>query len=231
MITIRKADQRGRTNIGWLDSRHSFSFGQYYDPKHMGFRSLRVINDDRVAPAHGFGEHPHRDMEILSYVVDGGLCHQDSEGSQSVIRHGTIQKMSAGSGITHSEYNASQTDPVHFLQVWIEPDQDNLKPAYEENSFDVVPSDSLHLIASPDENNEGVQIHQDAFVYSGLLTPGAKRTVLLSEARYGWLQMINGTLLVNGKILNEGDGAQFENESTIAIESKTSAEFLFFDLA
>lgn len=231
MITIRQADKRGHTNLGWLDSKHSFSFGQYYDPDNMGFRSLRVINDDRVAPGAGFGEHPHRDMEILSYVVDGGLSHHDSSGSQSVVHHGMVQKMSAGSGITHSEFNASKTDSVRFLQVWLRPETDGITPSYEEQTFSTTPSESLHLIASPNGSDTAVRIHQDASIYAGILNEEQETSVPLLKNRYGWLQVVHGSIETNGTILSEGDGARIENESEIGIKANSNAEFLFFDLA
>jgi redox-sensitive bicupin YhaK (pirin superfamily) len=232
MMNIRKAEERGPTKIGWLDSRHSFSFGEYYDPRFMGFRALRVINEDRVAPASGFPTHGHRDMEILSYVLDGALEHKDSLGTGSVIRPGEVQRMTAGSGIRHSEFNASREKPVHFLQIWIEPSSKNLAPSYEQKTF--APSGNagrFRLIASPDGRDGSLTIHQDAALYAAHLAPGEQVEHVPTAGRHVWLQVARGSVRVFGKTLAAGDGAAISDESRIAISGTTDAEVLLFDLA
>jgi quercetin 2,3-dioxygenase len=232
MITIRKAADRGHTNIDWLDSRHSFSFGDYYDPRNMGFGPLRVINDDRVGPGGGFGAHPHRDMEIISYIVSGSLEHKDSLGTGSVIRPGDVQRMTAGTGIRHSEFNPSGTEPVHFLQIWIMPEQKNLTPGYEQRTVsDDEKRNRLRLIASHDGRNESVTIHQDADVYATLLEPNKAVHHSIANGRLAWLQVIRGTVTLNGNKLETGDGAALEQEQQLEITAQGESEFLLFDLA
>ncbi|MEM9065805.1 MAG: pirin family protein [Planctomycetota bacterium] len=229
MITIRHAEQRGTTNLGWLDSRHSFSFGRYHDPEHVGIGPLLVINDDRVAPGGGFPEHPHRDMEIISYVVDGALAHKDSAGNESVLRRGAVQRMTAGSGIRHSEYNGSSDEPVRFLQIWIAPEQSGLEPSYED--LEVSPHDTpneLREIASRSGN--GARIAQDASIHASVLEAGRSLTVAIGEDRRAWVQVVTGDLLVGDSKLSEGDGALVESEPTLDLSTSEGAEFLVFDL-
>jgi quercetin 2,3-dioxygenase len=231
MIIHRKASERGHADFGWLDSHHSFSFGQYYDPSHMGFGALRVINDDRVAGGGGFDTHGHKDMEILSYVLEGGLAHRDSLGSGSVIRPGDIQLMSAGTGIRHSEFNASQNDPVHFLQIWIIPEKQGLQPSYAEQHF---PEDErcnrLRLIASSDGRDGSLKIRQDAAIHASVLEAGASLSHSLKPGRRYWLQVAAGALAVNGHALVEGDGLALVKEDNLALTARTKSEFLLFDL-
>ncbi|MEL6363318.1 MAG: pirin family protein [Pseudomonadota bacterium] len=231
MITIRKAEDRGPADFGWLKSRHSFSFGQYYDPKHMGFRSLRVINEDRVAPGAGFGAHPHKDMEILSYVLDGGLEHKDSLGTGSVIKPGDVQRMTAGTGVTHSEFNASRTDPVHFLQIWLLPEAKNLAPGYEQTSFASERDGRLALVASRDGRDGSLTIHQDANIFASVLKAGGEAELSIAEGRGAWVQVARGSLAVNGERLDAGDGAAIEDVRRLAFATDEGAEFLVFDLA
>jgi redox-sensitive bicupin YhaK (pirin superfamily) len=232
MITIRPAKERGRTAIDWLDSWHSFSFGDYYDPDHMGFRSLRVINDDRVAPGSGFGMHPHRDMEIVTYVLDGSLQHRDSLGTGSVIRPGEVQRMSAGTGILHSEYNPSPTEAVRLLQIWLLPERRGLKPGYEQRDFPAAQRQGrLRLVASPDGRDESVTIHQDADIHAALLGPGDRVAHRLRPGRHAWLQVARGSVTLNGKPLREGDGAAVSDEPGVEIAAEGPGEVLLFDLA
>jgi redox-sensitive bicupin YhaK (pirin superfamily) len=231
MIIHRKASERGHADFGWLDSHHSFSFGQYYDPSHMGFGALRVINDDRVAGGGGFDTHGHKDMEILSYVLEGGLAHRDSLGSGSVIRPGDIQLMSAGTGIRHSEFNASQDDPVHFLQIWIIPEKQGLQPSYAEQHFpEAERRNRLRLIASSDGRDGSLKIRQDAAIHASVLEAGASLSHSLKPGRRYWLQVAGGGLAVNGHVLVEGDGLALVKEDNLAITAKTKSEFLLFDL-
>jgi redox-sensitive bicupin YhaK (pirin superfamily) len=227
MITIRRADQRGRTRLDWLDSRHTFSFGDYHDPRHMGFGPLRVINDDRVEPGRGFGTHSHRDMEILTWVLDGELQHRDSLGSGSVIRPGEVQIMSAGTGIQHSEFNPSPVELVHFLQIWILPERTGLPPRYEQQ---VVQLDdgALHLIAGRQAG--AVRVFQDVGVYAGRLTGGQRVEHALRLGRGAWVQAARGAVRVGATGLGEGDGAAVTGEDRLAIASDTDAEVLVFDL-
>jgi quercetin 2,3-dioxygenase len=232
MVTIRPAASRGRTQIDWLDSRHSFSFGDFQDPSHMGFRTLRVINDDRVAPASGFGMHSHRDMEIVTYVLDGALEHRDSLGTGEVLRRGDVQRMTAGTGIRHSEFNPSQTDPVHFLQIWIFPEERGLKPGYEQKNFaDSEKRGRLRLIAAPGARDSSLAIRQDVDIFASVLGPNERLTHPLREGRSAWLQVATGRLELNGHPMVEGDGAAVVNERELAVASDTGAEFLLFDLA
>ena len=232
MLTLRRAEERGRANFGWLDSRHTFSFGQYFDPAHMGFGPLRVINDDRVAGGEGFPTHPHGDMEIVSYVLDGALEHKDSLGSGSVIRPGDVQRMSAGSGIRHSEFNASKTEPVHFLQIWIIPEKKGLKPGYEQKSFSTEDKrDKLHLVGSRDGRDGSVTIHQDVDLYATVLGEGEAVTHDLRAGRKAWVQVARGSAALNGEELREGDGVAVEEAGVLKlVGTAKDAEILLFDL-
>ena len=231
MLRIRKADERGQGDHGWLDSRHTFSFADYYDPAQMGFRSLRVIDEDRVQPGRGFPTHPHRDMEIISYVLEGSLEHKDSMGNGSVILPGELQRMSAGSGITHSEYNRSDSQSLHFLQIWILPDTKGLAPEYEQRFFpDEEKRGTLRLIASADGEGGAVRIHQDLNLYAALLDNGEELRYSLPMGRGVWLQVARGTIMVNGIGLEQGDGAAVSEEKQLVITGKENAELLLFDL-
>ena len=228
---VRKASERGRTDWGWLDSRHTFSFGEYFDPAHMGFRSLRVINDDRVAPGEGFGTHGHSDMEILSYVLEGGLAHKDSMGTGSVIRPGEIQMMRAGTGVTHSEYNASKTEPVHFLQIWIVPDRRGLAPAYAQKPIDQEAARrGFALLASPDGREGSVRISQDVLLWLALLEDGERRELPLAQGRHAWVHVARGPVSLDGESLAEGDGAAVSGADAIRLAGKGPAEILVFEL-
>ena len=233
MLTLRKAEERGRANFGWLDSRHSFSFGHYYDENHMGFGPLRVINDDRVAGGGGFPTHPHGDMEIVSYVLEGALAHKDSIGTGSVIRPGDVQRMSAGSGIRHSEFNASKTDPVHFLQIWIVPERPGLEPGYEQKTF--TPEEKrnrLRLVGSRDGRDGSVTIHQDVDFYATLLGDGASVSHTLKGGRNAWVQVASGTATLNGEQLHPGDGVAVSEPGTLElVGASEEAEILVFDMA
>jgi redox-sensitive bicupin YhaK (pirin superfamily) len=232
MITVRRSDERGHANHGWLDTRHTFSFDRYFDPRHMGFRSLRVINEDSVAGGRGFGTHPHRDMEIITYVIEGALEHKDSMGTSSVIRPGEVQRMTAGTGVTHSEYNPSQTEAVHLLQIWILPEQDGLTPEYEQRAFPVEGKQGkLRLVAARDGGDGVVNIHQDVSLYDASLAPGEKVSHQLEAGRGAWLQIVNGALKVNGATLERGDGASVNDETELTIEAVEQSDFLLFDLA
>ncbi|MGZ9073646.1 MAG: pirin family protein [Rhodoplanes sp.] len=233
MFTIRKAEERGRTDFGWLDSRHSFSFGHYYDPDHMGFGPLRVINDDRVAPGAGFPAHPHGNMEIVSYVLDGALAHKDSLGTGSVIRPGDVQRMSAGTGIRHSEFNASKTEPVHFLQIWIIPEAEGLAPGYEQKTY---PAEQKHgklrLVASRDGREGSVTIHRDVDLYAALIGEGDDVRHTFRPGRVGWLQVARGTAMLNDVQLHPGDGAAIDSAGDVTIAGASDdAEILLFDMA
>ncbi len=236
MISLRPANERGHTQLDWLDSRHTFSFDRYYDPRHMGFRHLRVINEDRVQPGEGFGTHPHRDMEILTYVLEGELEHRDSMGNGSVIRSGEVQRMSAGTGVTHSEHNRSGAEPVHLLQIWILPQQKGLAPSYEQRAFPAGERrGKLRLLAAPgsrkDAHDGAVTIHQDAALYSALLEPGESVTHRLKPSRHAWLQVARGAVELNGTPLAAGDGAAVSQEETLEIRASAPSEILLFDLA
>ena len=231
-IALRKSDSRGKANFGWLDSRHSFSFGSYHDPAHMGFGPLRVINDDRVAPGGGFAPHPHADMEILSYVLDGGLQHQDSLGNGSVIRPGDVQRMSAGTGIRHSEYNASKTEPVHFLQIWIIPERRGIAPGYEQKAFPASEKQGrLRLVASRDGREGSVTLHQDADMYATLLGQGQQAAHELRPGRGAWIHVARGSVALNGTPLSAGDGASISAPGRLVLDQGQDAEVLLFDLA
>lgn len=233
MITIRPQDQRGVAKFNWLDSKHSFSFGNYYDPQYMGFASLRVINEDKIIPAKGFGTHGHQDMEIITCVLSGELEHRDSMGNGSVIRPGDVQRMSAGTGVRHSEFNASATEAVHLLQIWILPEERGLEPSYEEKNFSSeLKQGELILLGSRDGRNNSVTIHQDVNLYLGLLTQSDRLTYQIKDNRGIWLQVAKGEVKLNERLLQAGDGAAITDETEIAIAgSSPNAEFLLFDLA
>ena len=231
MITIRKSQERGHAQHGWLDSHHTFSFADYHDPDHMGFRTLRVINEDRVAPGQGFGTHPHRDMEILSYVLEGALEHKDSMGTSSVIKPGEVQRMTAGSGVLHSEYNPSDKEPVHFLQIWIFPEKKNLKPGYDQKEFPAGErKDKLRLVASRDGRFGSLQIHQDVSLYTTLLTKGCAVRHSMDPGRFAWIQVASGDVKLNGQVLKAGDGASVSGEKALEVYATSNAEVLLFDL-
>lgn len=232
MITVRKASARGHFDHGWLDTHHTFSFGDYYDAAQMGFGDLRVINEDRVAAGKGFGTHGHRDMEILTYVLQGALAHRDSTGGGSTLRPGDVQRMTAGRGVQHSEFNGSETEPAHFLQIWIVPGQRGLPPSYEERRFEPAERrNQLRLVASPGAQSGSLALHQDARVYAALLDPHHVLTHTLSERR-AWIQVARGEITVNGQRLEAGDGAGIEGEAqlSIAAAGTAQAELLLFDL-
>jgi redox-sensitive bicupin YhaK (pirin superfamily) len=233
MIRIRKANERGYFDHGWLKTHHTFSFGRYIDPQQMGFRALRVINEDRVSPGHGFGEHGHDNMEIVTYVLSGALAHRDSLGNGEVLRPGELQRMTAGTGIRHSEFNPSEFEPVHLYQIWLLPDQDGLEPGYEQKTF---PEDQrqnqLRLVASPDAADGSLLIHQDARIFLGTLDAGRKLLYSTTAERYAWLQVLRGRLSVNGVALDTSDGAAISGESELALSATldSEAELLLFDL-
>jgi quercetin 2,3-dioxygenase len=232
LITRRAAEERGKSDFGWLDSRHTFSFGEYHDARHMGFRTLRVINDDRVAGGAGFGRHPHRDMEIFSYVLDGALAHQDSLGTGSTVRAGGVQKMSAGTGILHSEFNPSEKEPTRFLQVWILPDRAGHEPSYEDKRFDEdAKRGKLALVGSKDGRDGSITFHQDVAIYASSLAAGQTVSHPLAQGRGAWVQVARGRVDVNGTPLGEGDGAAIEKEPAVTIRGLEDAEILLFDLA
>ena len=232
MISVRHADDRGTANFGWLNSQHTFSFGHYHDPRHMGFGPLRVINEDRVRAGAGFDTHGHRDMEIISYVLEGALEHKDSLGTGSVIRPGDVQVMSAGTGIRHSEFNHSQAEPVHFLQIWVLPDRDGLKPRYEQKTFAAEEKRGrLRLVASPDGNDGSVVMHQDARLYASILNEGEQVDHALLADRKGWVQVARGAVEVNGEALRAGDGAALKDVALVSIKGTAAdTEILLFDL-
>jgi quercetin 2,3-dioxygenase len=232
MTTIRPANKRGHTDFGWLDSRHTFSFGEYQDYDHMGFHSLRVINDDRVAPGGGFPTHPHRDMEILTWVLEGALQHKDNLGTGSVIRAGDLQRMTAGTGILHSEFNASKADPVHFLQIWVFPEKRGLTPGYAQQSFPAGErTGQLKLIASRDGRDGSVSFNQDASLFAVALGTGQKVTHTLAPRRAAWVQVASGAVSLNGQRLDAGDGAAVEGEAALELVGVQDGETLVFDLA
>ena len=231
MIEMRKANERGIANHGWLNSHHSFSFGHYYDPKHLGFGPLQVINEDRVQPSMGFGTHGHRDMEIISYVLEGALEHKDSMGTGSVLHYGDVQRMSAGSGVRHSEFNHSAEEPVHFLQIWIQPNVTGIAPSYEEKHFTPEQkTGQLRLIASSDGRDNSLLIHQDASVYASILNGDDKLSYTLSNKRLAYVHLIRGKLVVNGHALATGDALKISEETLVTLEQAEAAEFLLFDL-
>ena len=232
MITRRPASERGRADHGWLDSRHTFSFADYYDEAHMGFRALRVINEDRVQPGHGFGTHQHRDMEIISYVLEGSLAHRDDMGTGSTITPGDVQRMTAGTGVRHSEMNPSPTEPVHFLQIWLLPERRGLEPGYEQKRFEVADKRGrLRLIASPDGREGATTVHQDVDLYAGVFAAGEGVRFALRPGRHAWLQVARGAVTVNGESLKQGDGAAISDEAALDITADQDAEVLLFDLS
>lgn len=231
MIILRRSSERGHADHGWLDSRHTFSFADYYNPNYMQFGALRVINEDRVQPDRGFGTHDHRDMEIISYVLEGALAHADSMGENSILRPGDVQRMTAGTGVRHSEANPSSHEPVHFLQIWIIPNTMGLTPEYEQKHFSREDKKNrLCLLASPDGRDGSLTIHQDAFLYASILEDGRHVTLTLEPGRRGWVHMASGASTVNGEQLAAGDGAALTREPRITITGAPEAEFLLFDL-
>jgi redox-sensitive bicupin YhaK (pirin superfamily) len=232
MITLRGNDDRGQTKLDWLDSRHTFSFGDYHDPRNMGFRDLRVINEDRVAPGKGFGTHSHRDMEIITYVLEGSVEHKDSTGNQTIIRPGDVQRMTAGTGISHSEYNPSKTELVHFLQIWILPERENLPPSYEQRVFDLEKNRGRWiLVAAKDGRDSAVTVHQDVALSVACLLPGQQASYRLKPGRHAWLHAARGNITLNNAALNEGDGAAASEEEILEVKAVEEAEVLLFDLA
>jgi hypothetical protein len=230
MITIRKAEERGHARMDWLDTWYTFSFADYYDPDHMGFRHLRVINDDTIMGGGGFGLHPHRDMEIITCVLSGALEHKDSMGNGRVIRAGEVQYLAAGTGVTHSEFNPSPTEPVHLLQIWILPDRKGAKPKYAERSFAGATPDKFHLVASRSGRDGSIPINQDVDVFTGKLGAGSKISQPLKPGRHAWLQVAEGGMKLNGLLLKAGDGAAVSNESKLVLESTGPAQVILFDL-
>ena len=232
MIRVRKSSDRGGFDHGWLDTRHTFSFGDYYDPRQMGFRALRVINEDRVKPGQGFGTHPHKDMEIVTYVLEGGLMHKDSLGNGGVIRPGDLQRMTAGTGIMHSEYNASATEAVHLYQIWLLPERKGLGPSYEQRAFpEEERRNVLRLVAAPDGSAGALTIRQDARLFLAALEDGREVSHALAPSRHAWLQVLRGPVEVNGLALGAGDGAAVSEEAGLRIRSVGGSELLLFDLA
>jgi redox-sensitive bicupin YhaK (pirin superfamily) len=231
MIQLRKSNERGHQDHGWLNSFHTFSFADYYDPKHMGFRALRVINEDYVAAGEGFPTHPHRDMEIITYILSGELAHKDSMGTGSVILPGDVQKMSAGSGVKHSEFNHSKKESVHLLQIWIMPDKEGIKPSYEQKNFSREEKlNRLRLVGSPDAREGSVSIQQDAELYVSILEKGKSLTHELSKSRFAWIQVARGEIEIGGKTLSQGDAAAISDETHITISGREESEFLLFNL-
>ncbi|MEG3791232.1 pirin family protein [Lysobacter sp. CCNWLW3] len=231
MMQVRKSEERGHAEHGWLSSRHTFSFAEYRDPRHMGVGALRVINEDKVMGGQGFGTHGHQDMEIISYVLDGALEHKDSMGNGSVLRHGDVQRMSAGTGVRHSEFNHSPTDRVHFLQIWIHPDKAGYEPGYEEKHFDATSKrGQLRLVVSPDGRDGSLRMNQNAFLYAGLLDGDEQATHELEVGRLGYVHVVRGTVQVNGVELKAGDAVKIEQETQVTLDRGTDAEVLLFDL-
>lgn len=231
MMHIRKAHERGHANHGWLDTYHTFSFADYHDPAQMGFRALRVINEDRVHPGQGFGMHGHRDMEIITYVLEGALEHKDSMGNGSILRPGEFQRMSAGSGIRHSEFNPSATEPVHLYQIWLLPRSNGIQPGYEQKAFaETERRGRLRLVASPDGADGSLTIHQNAFVYLSSLNAGEKVSHEIKAGRYAWLQVLRGRINVDGTVLETSDGAAFSDEPRVVIVGEEPAEVMLFDM-
>ena len=232
MIVRRPAHERGRADFGWLDSRHTFSFGEYYDPRFMGFRALRVINEDRVKPGYGFPTHPHRDMEILSYVMEGALAHKDSMGTGSVIRPGDVQRMSAGTGVLHSEMNPSPSEPVHFFQIWLLPEKRGIEPGYEQKRFEMPEKQGrLRLVAARDARDGAITINHDVDLYAGVFAPGEGAQLSMRPGRHAWVQVARGAVTVNGSPLAQGDGAAVSDEDALDLTATADAEVLVFDLA
>jgi len=231
MLTIRRSDERGKSNWGCRASHHAFSFGGYVDPAWMGFRILRVINEDRVTPGQGFGTHPHRDMEILSYVIKGAMEHKDSMGTGSLIVPGELQRMTAGTGITHSEFNPSTTDSLHFLQIWIVPEKNGLRPGYEQRAFPIDEQrGKLVLIASQDGRNDSLTVHQNVSLYAGRFDNGQAISHSFGPQRNGWMQVVRGSVLANGEELRAGDGGALNGGETLKLRARSDAEVLLFDL-
>jgi redox-sensitive bicupin YhaK (pirin superfamily) len=231
MIRIRPSRERGRFNHGWLDTRHTFSFAEYTDPKHMGFRSLRVINEDIVKAGKGFGTHPHRDMEIITYVLEGSVQHKDSMGNGSVIRPGDVQRMSAGTGVTHSEFNPSDQEDLHLLQIWILPETRGIKPDYEQKMFKKEDKlNRLRLVASGRPKEGAVKVHQDVDLYAAVLEKGAQVSHTLNDGRHAWLQVARGSVSLNGHTLGPGDGAALSDERSLSVTAEKEAEVLLFDM-
>ena len=232
MLTVRKAEDRGHANHGWLNSYHSFSFANYYDPQHMGFRSLRVINEDRIAPGAGFPTHPHRDMEIITYVVSGAVAHKDSIGNTEKVGAGGIQRFSAGTGITHSEFNPSNAESLHLLQIWILPEQQGITPSYEQKEFPAeTKRGQWRAIANREATDGAVKLHQDTALYATILEPGEQLTYTLEADRHAWVQIVKGEVTLNSITLDKGDAAAISNETRLVFEASTDAEILLFDLA
>ena len=231
MISVRRAGDRGETRLAWLDSRHTFSFADYYDPAQMGFGALRVINEDRVAPGGGFATHGHRDMEILTWVLDGALAHRDNLGTGSVIHPGEMQRMTAGTGIRHSEFNASDEAPVHFLQIWILPERQGLEPSYQQEAFDREELGGLRLVASRDGRKDSVTVHQDAEVYAAAIADGMRLAHRLTPGRRAWVQVTAGRVRMEGDALAAGDGVAAEQVAEIVMTAESDAELLLFDLS
>ena len=232
MIQVRKAADRGHANHGWLDTYHTFSFGDYHDREHMGFRSLRVMNEDRVEPGKGFGTHPHRDMEIVTYVLEGALEHKDSMGNGEVLRPGEFQRMSAGTGITHSEFNPSEVEPVHLYQIWLFPERKGIEPSYEQKQFrDEERHNQLRLVASRNAAEGSLMIHQNACIFLSKIDNGEQVSHRLAEGRHAWLQVLRGSVLLNGDDLQTSDGAAVSEESSLTIQATSDAEIMLFDLA
>jgi redox-sensitive bicupin YhaK (pirin superfamily) len=230
MMTIRKSEDRGHANHGWLDTWHTFSFANYYDPKFMGYRSLRVINDDKVAPGMGFGMHPHRDMEIITYVLSGALQHKDSMGNGSIIRPGDFQYMAAGTGVTHSEFNPSDKEGVHLLQIWIEPDKKGLEPRYAEKLANAFTPGKFHLVASKTGRDGSLKINQDADLNLARLSSGSTVTYSLRAGRHAWVHVAEGEITLNGQSLKTGDAAALNEETSLTVTGKSDAQVLLFDL-
>lgn len=228
MMSIRRSDERGHADHGWLDTYHSFSFANYFDPEFMGFRELRVINEDRVAPARGFGTHPHNDMEIVTYVVSGELAHRDSMGTISKLKAGDVQAMSAGTGITHSEFNGSQQEPVHLLQIWIEPEREGIKPGYGERHYSR--EEKLNTLLPIAGKSAPLKLNQDATVYAAVLDRGKRVVHELKPGRHSWVQVVSGEVIANGQVLTAGDGAAISNENAVELSANKEAELLLFDL-
>jgi len=231
MIEVRHAAERGAANFGWLDSKHTFSFGGYHDPDHMGFGNLRVINDDRVQPGQGFDTHGHKDMEIISYIIDGALEHKDSMGNGAIMKRGEVQRMTAGTGVTHSEFNPSTDEVVHFLQIWILPEKAGLAPGYEQNNFSVEDKQNkLRLVASQTGRGGSISVHQDVELYASVLDPAVTLSHPIAPGRCGWLQVVRGNVDLNGHSLGEGDGAAISEVGDLQINATAEAEFLLFDM-
>lgn len=230
MITIRRGADRGHANHGWLEARHTFSFANYYHPEQMGFRALRVINEDRITPAAGFPQHPHQEMEIITYILEGALAHKDSTGGGGVITPGMVQYMSAGSGVTHSEFNASNTEPVHLLQIWLVPNEKGGAPRYQERTVENANSGEMALIASPDGRHGSFAIRQDAELYAAKIKEGAELSHGFAAGRYGWLQIARGGVELGGLMMQAGDGARIESENSVTFKALADSEVLLFDL-